>query len=719
MPTIGATRGKPRTVNGRVLLALTACLGLLFGGPVRAETYAIGLSLDLQGPLAEESRATVDAVRMLVEDVNAAGTLGEHTLEVIVLDDASNENRARENATRFAANPDVLAVVGHQYAAVGMAAADIYHDAELVNISPSASHPDFARLSPWVFSMNFQDGFQGTMVAAHVAKLERHRRVLVVHSDTAYGQGLAASFMDSAPGVGIEAMPVISFPEGQFAQSRQHDRLLREAADADTVVLLMYETDGLEVIEFLRGHGIATPLVGADAFSIPAFLNAVSGRFDGITVVTPFLYQLASLHALDVIDRLGRRLGMAAGDRPPIYVPFAYDAAQLVIEALHTRSPTRAAVRAHLTDIDRPVDAIEGIGGRVFFDRNGAAVRPAVFAQVAGGALRPAYRQLKPVFEQHVLDSMARGTTPDNMIFLGDTPYYRIQVVYAGLDLYRINNVNVREQRFDLEAFLWLRWEGDLDDERIGFVNEIFAEENQREELAREQLNGEHYVLNKIKSKFVANYNLREFPFDIQKIDVKVAHRSKTANELVIVQDRARLSPGSLTAIYPAEWRFLGQISYAGTYPVDSTFGRYEVNGYTAKPEFSVYGTEVRIARIIMPYIWTVFLPLTAMFCITFLAFLIPPAKFEARLSVVTSALLSVLVFHLTQASGLPPVGYLIRMDFYFIAAYVTILLVVVVVIFLDRVEWPNWLERMIGYVLFGLALSSNGVITWLAMIQR
>ena len=59
-------------------------------------------------------------------------------------------------------------------------------------------------------------------------------------------------------------------------------------------------------------------------------------------------------------------------------------------------------------------------------------------------------------------------------------------------------------------------------------------------------------------------------------------------------------------------------------------------------------------------------MPLGIMMLVSLFVEVIPPKQFEARLTLVMTALLSVVVFHLSQNDGLPNVGYLMRADQYF-----------------------------------------------------
>ncbi len=721
-----ARRGRWRAAAAAVVAVLIGALASSVGParPAAAETVAIGLSVGLSGAFADEGRAMAAALELLVESVNATDATNGRTVEAIVLDDANDADRARANAEVLVADPRVVAVVGHLFSSVALATAEIYDRAGVPLLTPSASSPEVTRASPWLFSLNFETGTEGEMIATWLHRIKGVRRLAIVHGNDAYGTSLADAVQRTALRLGMAVPARHVFPDGGFADTvlaRDLGAML-DVAVPDALAVMSHAGDGIAVVRALRRHGFDGPVIGPEDFAYDGVIAGLDGATAGLTVATPFLYETASLDTVRFVHRLRHALGQTDGHDPAPaetddawpspWVPFAYDAARLVVDAVAAVGADRGRVRRHLAAIDRPARAVEGLTGRFYFDAFGAAVRPTLFARIADGRFRPEFRQLRRVVAPAALAMIERGRPPAGVVTIGRRPFHEIQVVYAGLDVYRVNDVDIRGQRFDLEGFLWLRWSGDLEPDEITFVNEIFSEENVRDELDRVTTDGVTYALYKVKSRFVANYDLRAFPFDHQALELRLAHRTRHADSLMLVRDAGRLSPNSITAIYPNEWLFEGSDSYGATYTINSSFGRPELAAGSRGPEFSVFATQVRLKRLIAPYIWAVFLPLGAMFCIAFLAFLIDASKFEARISLVTSALISVLVFHLAQMSTLPPVGYLLRIDHYFITAYVVMLALVVAVVASDRLGFSRRFESWFAAALFAAVILANVALT-------
>lgn len=69
--------------------------------------------------------------------------------------------------------------------------------------------------------------------------------------------------------------------------------------------------------------------------------------------------------------------------------------------------------------------------------------------------------------------------------------------------------------------------------------------------------------------------------------------------------------------------------------------------------------------------------------------FLVPQDNFDARMTLVMTALLSVLVFHLSQGETLPAVGYMVKADQHFIVSYVILFTLILLTIGVNMLI--NW----------------------------
>jgi len=89
-----------------------------------AQELVIGGVLSLTGPYAFVGKSAIRGMEMAVEEVNASKVMGgNRTLKLVTEDDGSNNNQAITLLTKFATNPNTLAIAGPTASATVVAAA--------------------------------------------------------------------------------------------------------------------------------------------------------------------------------------------------------------------------------------------------------------------------------------------------------------------------------------------------------------------------------------------------------------------------------------------------------------------------------------------------------------------------------------------------------------------------------------------------------------------
>jgi branched-chain amino acid transport system substrate-binding protein len=417
----------------------------------------------------------------------------------------------------------------------------------------------------------------------------------------------------------------------------------------------------------IREAGYDRTVIGPDAFAKQSFIDAM-GEADNVLVASPFLFELASLET----RQFAAEYRAAAGTEPTQWGAFCCDAALLLSHAVAEKGTSREAIREYLAGLNRPQRALRGITGRLQFGEHGNIRRPILFSRIRKGRFQPAFIQLRPVTSRHVLDNVDAEAQAGHVQICDNDPYYLTRIVYTGLDFYRINYVDISGQNFDAEFFLWFRWKGDVElVESIDFLNGIYTEEDLKEIVREDRTGPVNYVCYKVKRRFLTPYDLRNFPFDTQRLPMTLSHRNLDADRVLLVVDSENLSSSTLEEIYPEEWTYIGREDYAGTHVLNSTFGDPRYVGEASEVEFSIFQTNVVIRRILFPIMVKLFLPMAIMITVSVLVLLIPTQQFDARIGLVMTALLSLIVFHLSQGESLPSVGYLVKADQYFMVSYV------------------------------------------------
>ena len=207
----GATRPGRRYLGGALVLGLLVVLGgaalLAQGrGTLPQMEWTIGVDMPLSGARAPYGQPVRNAVEMAVDDVNAAGGIDGSTLAALVMDDASNADRAVANARSFVEDPGLVAVIGPWGSAEAFGVIPITNEAELLQCSPASTHPGLTKPRDGALDLraahpeaiNFlrlppADDIQAVALASFAYRDLRVRHVLVI-DDADIGRVIADPF---------------------------------------------------------------------------------------------------------------------------------------------------------------------------------------------------------------------------------------------------------------------------------------------------------------------------------------------------------------------------------------------------------------------------------------------------------------------------------------------------------------------------------------------
>ncbi len=124
-----------------LLLLLSACTSV---DPV----IKIGLVAPFEGAERAVGYDVIYSARLAVREINQAGGIGGYRVALVALDDSGDPDLARQTAQSLAADPAVVAVLGHWLPETTAVAAPLYAQANLPFIPMGVGPTDQMELSP-------------------------------------------------------------------------------------------------------------------------------------------------------------------------------------------------------------------------------------------------------------------------------------------------------------------------------------------------------------------------------------------------------------------------------------------------------------------------------------------------------------------------------------------------------------------------------------------
>jgi len=351
-------------------------------GHAQDKVIKIGVDLSLTGADGQRARLQQDAIQMAFDAANQAGTVPGHRFELMILDDGTvaageyDPAQALINVHTMLSDQDVFAALGPQMSGAGRAMAPFLSQGELATITPSSTDPD---ISDPKFAMQYRpagkpiyfrtvttDAYQGSNLANFFARNLKVRSVFVLDDGGAFGVSVADAFQVRARMLNLEVVG--------------SDRLDPKAADYAAILTRIRSLDPNAL--FYGGVAQAGVKLAKQAYEV--IPKAIKGASDGmtsadlltgvglpaaegwyITIAAPHVVEDAK--AAQFVAAFSSRFGMAPED----YTITAYDAAEVLIDAIRRVvasgvAVTRATVRNAIQSAD-----VETLQGRISFDANG------------------------------------------------------------------------------------------------------------------------------------------------------------------------------------------------------------------------------------------------------------------------------------------------------------------------------------------------------------
>jgi len=122
-----------------------------------ADPIRIGVFSHLSGPFAEYGISSRNAIELYVDGVNKAGGIGSRQVELVVEDDRNSPQEAATVARKIVGTPGVVLGIGSWSTTASLAAAPIFTEAKIPQISPTSSYPDFSTQSDYQLRQNNTD----------------------------------------------------------------------------------------------------------------------------------------------------------------------------------------------------------------------------------------------------------------------------------------------------------------------------------------------------------------------------------------------------------------------------------------------------------------------------------------------------------------------------------------------------------------------------------
>lgn len=599
----------------------------------RGQAIRIAVVGPMTGKSAANGKSYYHGVKLFVDEINEKGGIDGREVLIDVYDDENNDDKAVVRANEIVKENKALAVIGHNKSSCSIKGGEIYKANGFVALTPSSTNVKVTEDNEWYFRAIFNDASQGKFLGDYVAKVLKVKDVAIISEDAVYGNSLAEIFDKTVREERVFPNYRWKVTAGKGEQTEkeinQIINFLKTTGYKGLIFLSLNPGDGSYFMKQYKDNNLNNRLIAPDAFASNTFLENFSkirkeitnpGFYsDDLMVISPLIFDNANEKAQDFKNKYKS----IYKQDPDWRAAYAYDSAMVIIDAINkvdvsntssSRAEDRKKIRDHLATLRNIEDAIEGVTGFNYFDEKGDSPKPISIGAYKTNNIISSLTQLQAVKNLKEITNMEEALKEERVIQIDKNFLYKTNVIYTGIELNEITNIDFSKLTYTLDFYLWFRYKGNIKPEDIEFLNSI-EPIKLGEPIEQEVSDNGIYKVFHIKGNFKADLLPVKFELGYNALGVNFKHKHLTRNNLIYVIDvigmginskkaeaqrkyyQTLLSPS--TGWFVANtWFFqdvlsrasLGSPKYLNTKDGQAEYSRFNLGVRIKKNEFSVRG---------------------------------------------------------------------------------------------------------------------------------
>ncbi len=332
----------------------------------------------MTGDNAEYGKGFLNAAEMKAEEWNKEGGVLGKKVEIVAFDDKNSGEEAASIAQKIVSDKEIVGVIGHFASGVCMVAAPTYEENKVIEISPSASHPDYSGIGDYIYRNNTVISVEAAAGLDIAVNDLGKKNIGIISIKTDWGTSTSAvvkGLIEERAADGVKLVAHEEVMEGSDDYSPAITKL--KAAGADVVICVGMYSLVAPVAKQYKQVDPAIEIVGFSNSYSQQLLELGGEAVEGVRFPVIFFSGSSDPKIKTYVDTFTEKYGTA----PSALTSQAYDSVGMLLEAIKTAGTTETdKVREALQNIDYP-----GVTGQTKFDEIGDVQKAFVKVTVKDG----------------------------------------------------------------------------------------------------------------------------------------------------------------------------------------------------------------------------------------------------------------------------------------------------------------------------------------------
>ncbi|MFC5420922.1 ABC transporter substrate-binding protein [Bosea eneae] len=257
--------------------ALALTLGL--AGPAFAD-IKIGASVSETGPASSLGDPEAKTLKLLVDEINAAGGVLGQKLKLVLYDDGGDPNKARTFATRLVEDDEVVAIVGGSTTGTTMSIISVVENAKVPFISLAGAIEIIDPVKPFVFKTPHTDRMACRKIFEDM-KAKGFSKIALISGSDGFGASMRKQCLQVIGEFGITVLAEETYGPNDADMTPQLTNI-RSKADVQAILNPGFGQGPAIVTRNYGQLGIKMPLYQSHGVASKSFIDLAGPASEGV-----------------------------------------------------------------------------------------------------------------------------------------------------------------------------------------------------------------------------------------------------------------------------------------------------------------------------------------------------------------------------------------------------------------------------------------------------
>lgn len=355
------------------------------------EPIKIGVVLSESGANQPLGQPEKNSIELFAQQINDAGGINGHQVEVIIKDDQSDPSKAQQAASELIEQEDVVALIGSSGTGTTLSMKQEATKSGIPQVCMAAGANIMDGDYTWIFRTPPTATQAGNKVLAYIENVLGLKKVALLYDTNAFGTDGKAVIEAEAPNYGIQVVASEGYQTNESEEGMDTHLTNIQTANPDVVLVWGTNPGPAKIAKRMKDKGMTQPYIGSHGIANQAFIQLAGDAANG--VVFPAGAMLIYQKALDpsseeykVIDDFANDYAAEYGGQPDTFAGHGWDAMLIITEALKRAgaNATPAELRDAIEETTRLV-AIDGVFNYTPTDHNGLSSDDLIMIEIVNG----------------------------------------------------------------------------------------------------------------------------------------------------------------------------------------------------------------------------------------------------------------------------------------------------------------------------------------------